>query len=58
MVEEEVRVTLPPWQKVVEEPAVIVGVIGVELTVITTAADELETQLLLLLQQAFAWAVI
>jgi hypothetical protein len=35
----EVRVTLPPWQKVVGPPDVIVGVDGKEFTV-TTVEDE------------------
>ena len=36
---EEVRVTLPPAQKVVAPLAVIVGVAGVALTVTAVAAD-------------------
>ena len=35
----EVSVTLPPVQKVVGPPGVIVGVAGIGLTVTTTAAE-------------------
>jgi hypothetical protein len=36
LAEEEVRVTLPPWQKVVGPPAEIVGIVGNALTVMVT----------------------
>ena len=39
MPELEVNVTLPPVQKVVGPPAVIVGVTGKSFTVTTVAAD-------------------
>ena len=35
----ELRLTLPPSQKVVDPPAVMVGVEGKELTVTTVAAE-------------------
>ena len=38
----DVSVTLPPWQKVVLPPAVIVGVTGFELTVTAVGADVAE----------------
>jgi hypothetical protein len=40
----EVRVTLPPVQKVNGPPAVIVGVAGIELTITDVGADMAEVQ--------------
>ena len=42
--DDEVSVTLPPWQKVVAPEAEIVGVSGNALTVITVGADAAELQ--------------
>ena len=42
--DDEVKVTLPPWQKVVAPEAVIVGVSGNALTVTVVAADAAELQ--------------
>ena len=42
--DDEVKVTLPPWQKVVAPEAVIVGVTGNALTVITVGAEAAELQ--------------
>ena len=44
VVDEDVKVTLPPWQKVVAPDAVIVGVTGSALTVITVGTDEADAQ--------------
>ena len=44
MADDEVSVTLPPLQKVVAPEAVIVGVAGNALTVITVGADAAELQ--------------
>jgi hypothetical protein len=43
---DEVRVTLPPEQKVVGPPGVIVGVAGIGFTVTASAGDVLVHQLL------------
>jgi len=37
--DDDVKVTLPPWQKVVAPDAVIVGVAGIGFTVTVVAAD-------------------
>ena len=42
--DDEVSVTLPPWQKVVAPEAVMVGVAGNALTVTVVAADAAELQ--------------
>ena len=42
LAEDEVKVTLPPEQKVVGPPAVIVGVAGVGFTVTTVPAEVVE----------------
>lgn len=39
--DDEVSVTLPPWQKVVGPPALIVGVAGIGLTVTTIVFEVL-----------------
>ena len=46
--DEDVKVTLPPWQKVVAPEAVIVGVAGNALTVTKVAAEVAELQVPLL----------
>ena len=48
MADDEVKVTLPPWQKVVAPEAEIVGVAGNALTVITVGAEAAEAQVPLL----------
>ena len=53
VVDDEVRVTLPPWQKVVAPEAVIVGVAGSAFTVTTVAADEAEAQVPLLTETLY-----
>ncbi len=42
LTEDELKVTLPPLQKVVVLPAVIVGADGIGLTVTTIVFDELD----------------
>ena len=44
LAEEEVKVTEPPVQKVVELPALIVGVAGIGFTVTTVPAEVVEVQ--------------
>ena len=44
LAEEEVKVTEPPVQNVVELPAVIVGVAGIGFTVTTVPAEVAEVQ--------------
>ena len=43
--DEEVKTTLPPWQKVVAPLAAIVGVVGTALTVTIVSVDAAEVQL-------------
>ncbi len=44
MVADDVRVTLPPWQKAVGPEAEMVGAAGPEVTVTTVAAEGAEVQ--------------
>jgi hypothetical protein len=42
LAELDVKITLPPWQKVVLLPGVIVGIVGFKLTVTAVVADVAE----------------
>ena len=51
--DEEVNTTFPPWQNVVAEPALIVGVAGVGLTVTIVPVDAADEQLPLLTETEY-----
>ena len=55
--DDEVKVTLPPWQNVVAPEAVIVGVAGNALTVTVVAADAAELQVPLFTETEYVPAV-